>query len=207
VIDMGGGTTSIAVFHDKNLVYTDSVPIGGEHVSRDVARGLSTTMAHAERMKTLYGSAIPSAADEQEIIDVPLIGEESHGQANHVPRSMLVSIIRPRLEETFELVRNRLDDSGAKAVAGRRLVLTGGACQLQGVRELAAGILEKQVRIGRPMRIAGLAEATSGPAFSACAGLLRYAIEKSDEPWSAAAAQENPTGTIGRISQWFRDNL
>jgi cell division protein FtsA len=207
VIDMGGGTTSIAVFHDKNLVYTDSVPIGGEHVSRDVARGLSTTMAHAERMKTLYGSAIPSAADEQEIIDVPLIGEESHGQANHVPRSMLVSIIRPRLEETFELVRNRLDDSGAKAVAGRRLVLTGGACQLQGVRELAAGILEKQVRIGRPMRVAGLAEATSGPAFSACAGLLRYAIEKSDEPWSAAAAQENPTVTIGRISQWFRDNL
>lgn len=208
VVDMGGGTTTIAVFHERNLIYTDSVPIGGQHVSRDIARGLSTTLENAERMKVLYGSAIPSAADEQEIIDVPLIGEDAHVQANHVPRSMLVGIVRPRLEETFELVRNRLDDSGINGVAGRRLVLTGGASQLQGVRELAAMILEKQVRIGRPLRVNGLAEATSGPAFATCAGLLRYAVERSAETGPTGRdASESATSWTGRITQWLRENL
>jgi len=208
IVDMGGGTTTIAVFHERNLIYTDSVPIGGQHVSRDIARGMSTTLENAERMKVLYGSAIPSAADEQEIIDVPLIGEDAHVQANHVPRSMLVGIVRPRLEETFELVRNRLDDSGINGVAGRRLVLTGGASQLQGVRELATMILEKQVRIGRPLRVNGLAEATSGPAFATAAGLLRYAVERSAEAGQTGlAASESATSWTGRITQWLRENL
>ena len=159
-------------------------------------------------MKTLYGSAIPSPADEGELIDVPLVGEENQSHPNHVPRSILVGIIRPRLEETFELVRGRLEEHGLQRVAGRRLVLTGGASQLQGVRELAALILEKQVRIGRPLRINGLAEATSGPAFSSCAGLLRYAAENrgklSETPRIAAEAQGV---RLGRLGQWLRENL
>ena len=102
VIDMGGGTTSIAVFLEGNLVHTDTVPIGGFHVTSDIARGLSTPIAHAERMKTLYGSCLPSPTDDREIIDVPLVGEEDREHANHVPRSILTSIIQPRIEETFE---------------------------------------------------------------------------------------------------------
>ena len=114
-------------------------------------------------MKALFGSAISSTLDEREMIAVPQIGEEEDSQVNHVPKSLLVSIIAPRLEETFELVRNRLDASGCDQVAGRRVVLTGGACQLHGARELAGLILDKQVRIGRPMRVKGLAEATQRP--------------------------------------------
>ena len=111
LIDMGGGTTSIAVFYEGHLVHVDSIPVGGEHVTRDIARGLSTPVAHAERMKTQIGRAVAKPNDEYDIIDVPLIGEEDRTRPNHIPRSILVGIIRPRVEETFELVRSRLEAS------------------------------------------------------------------------------------------------
>ena len=206
VIDMGGGTTSIAVFYDGNLVFTDSIPVGGGHVTNDIARGLSTPLVHAERMKTLYGSAIPSASDERETISVPQVGEDDEGQANHVPKSLLVGIISPRLEETFELVRDRLDHSGFDKIAGRRVVLTGGASQLPGTRELAALILDKQVRVGRPLRIDGLAEATGGPAFATSAGLIHFALsERAELPRHARVLTEEPNGFIGRFGQWIRE--
>ena len=208
VVDMGGGTTTIAVFYDGHVMHTDAVPIGGDHVTNDIARGLSTPLFHAERMKTLYGSAIPSPSDEHELIDVPLVGEEHHAQPNHVPRSMLVGIIRPRLEETFELVRSKLESSNLAKIAGRRMVLTGGASQLHGVRELAALVLEKQVRMGRPLRINGLADATSGPAFSTSAGLLRYAVEKRNRMDDGAGLPfEAHSERFGRIGQWLRENF
>jgi cell division protein FtsA len=181
VIDMGAGTTSLAVFYDGHLIHADSVPIGGAHVTSDIARGLSTPLAHAERMKTLYGNANTSASDEREIIDVPLMGEEDRSQANHVPRSMLVGIIRPRLEETFELLRGQIEATGTHNVAGRRVVLTGGASLLQGVATLAGQVLDKQVRLGRPLKITGLADSTGGPAFANCAGLLAFAARRPDE--------------------------
>src|SRR5579872_2797268 len=206
VIDMGGGTTTLAVFFDGNLVFSDSVPVGGSHVTNDIARGLSTPIAHAERMKTLYGSAITSAVDEREMISVPQVGEEDDGQANHVPKSLLVGIIAPRLEETFELVRDRLEQSGFDKLVGRRIVLTGGACQLPGTRELAALILDKQIRIGRPLRIAGLAEATNGPAFATTAGLVHFAFsERAEIPRHGPALTEEPGGLIGRVGHWLRE--
>ncbi|MHA1567922.1 MAG: cell division protein FtsA, partial [Alphaproteobacteria bacterium] len=213
VIDMGGGTTSFAVFIDGHIVYSDCVPVGGQHVTNDIARGLSTPIAHAERMKTLYGSALVSASDEREVIDVPRIGESGIDHANHVPRSLLIGIIRPRLEETLELVRDRLEAAGFDRISGRRVVLTGGASQLQGAVDLAALILDKQARIGRPVSIAGLAEATGGPAFSTAAGLLTYAVENPTgiaEGLFAPSANDNqqaPTGFIGKAGEWLRQNF
>src|SRR5262249_35768511 len=138
-------------------------------------------IAHAERMKTLYGNCVPSPADERELITVPQVGEEDQAQANTIPRSILVGIIQPRLEETFELVRSRLESSGFDKIAGRRIVLTGRAGRLTGVRELAQLVLDKQVRMGRPIRIAGLAESTGGPAFAVAAGLIAYARRVADD--------------------------
>jgi cell division protein FtsA len=205
VIDMGGGTTTIGVFFGGNLVFADAVPVGGMHVTNDVARGLATPLAHAERMKALFGSAISSTLDDRETIAVPPIGEEEDGHVNHVPKSLLVSIIAPRVEETLELVRNRLEASGVDKIAGRRVVLTGGACQLHGVRELAGLILDKQVRIGRPMRIDGLAESTQGPAFSTAAGLLHFAVsEHAESPRLSRIAH---SGIFGRMGQWLRANF
>jgi cell division protein FtsA len=208
VIDMGGGTTSVAVFFDGNLVFTDSVPVGGGHVTNDIARGLSTPLLHAERMKTLYGSAIASAQDEREMITVPQIGEEEESQANHVPKSLVVGIIAPRLEETFELVRDRLEQSGFDKIAGRRAVLTGGACQLPGARELAGLILDKQTRIGRPLRLEGLAEATGGPAFATSAGLVHFALsERAETPRRSRALAEDSGGVLVRFGHWIRENF
>jgi cell division protein FtsA len=205
VIDMGGGTTTIGVFFGGNLIFADAVPVGGMHVTNDIARGLATPLAHAERLKALFGSAISSTLDERETLAVPQIGEEEDGHVNHVPKSLLVSIIAPRLEETFELVRNRLEASGCDKLAGRRIVLTGGASQLHGAREMAGLILDKQVRIGRPMHIKGLAEATHGPAFSTAAGLLLFAVsERAESPPPPHLARG---GIFGRVGQWLREYL
>ena len=208
VVDLGGGTTSIAVFFDQNMVFTDVVPVGGIHVTNDIARGLSTPVVHAERMKTLYGSAIASAADEREMITVPQIGAEDETEPAQIKKSLLVGIIAPRLEETFELVRNSLEASGFDKIAGRRVVLTGGAAQLAGTRELAALILDKQVRIGRPAQVPGLAEATAGPAFACSAGLVQFALSQSAEPLRQhGALAEEPNGLFGRVGVWIREHL
>jgi len=205
VIDMGGGTTTIAVFFGGNLIFADAVPVGGMHVTNDIARGLSTPVAHAERLKVLFGSAIRATLDDRQTIAVPAIGEEEDGHVNHVPKSMLVSIIAPRLEETFEMVRDRLEASGSDKIAGRRMVLTGGACQLHGARELAGTILDKQGRIGRPTRVAGLAESTHGPAFSTAAGLLHFAMSERAERERPMRSQ--PKNVFGRMTHWLRDNF
>lgn len=209
LIDMGGGTTSMAVFFDGRLVWTDSVPMGGSHVTNDIARGLTTPLAHAERLKTLFGSAVASPADEREIIDVPQVGEDEPSQANHVPKSLLVGIIQPRLEEIFEHVRAKLENSGFAKLAGRRVVLTGGASQLPGLRELAQTVLDKQVRMGRPLRISGLAESVGGPAFSTAAGLLHYSLHRLGElPTLAPQGVDAGGGRWwGRVGVWLKDNL
>ncbi len=208
LVDMGGGSTTIAVFHDGNLIHTATIPIGGAHVTNDIARGLSTPTSHAERLKTLYGSAIPSPSDDSEMIDVPQVGEDEQESAHHIPRSILNGIIRPRVEETLEMVRGRLEASGIERVAGRRVVLTGGSSQVQGVRDLAARILDKQVRVGRPIGIKGLADATCGPAFSTCAGLLAFGAEAEERAYAKREpANENFSGRFARIGKWLRESF
>jgi len=209
VIDMGGGTTSVAVFIDATLAFCAVLPIGGQHVTNDIARGFLATTNHAERLKTLYGSAIASPSDDRDMIDVPQIGEDEPGATNLVPRSALVGIIRPRIEETLEMVRDCLAENGMDRVAGRHVVLTGGACQLPGLPELAGRILDKQVRIGRPIHVAGLAEATAGPAFAVCAGLLVYAtrrpgVEAGSQFRLPARARGGP---LARFGQWLKENF
>ena len=208
LLDMGGGTTSIVVFVEGNLVFADVVPLGGQHVTNDIARGLATPTAQAERMKTLFGNAMPSPADERDMIDVPRVGEADPAAANHVPRSVLTGIIQPRLEETLEMVRDRLKFSGTARISGRRLVLTGGASQLQGVRELASRVLDKQVRIGRPVAIHGLAEATGGAAFAACAGLLVYGAHGYAELFQSLddSACDSRRG-LARVGRWLKRNF
>lgn len=206
VVDMGGGTTSIAVFYGRELIYTDAIPVGGQHVTNDIARGLTTSLHAAERMKTLYGSTIATATDDKDLIDVPPLGEEDSLHPNHVPRSYLVSIIAPRIEETLELVRSRLIDSGLGPIAGRRVVLTGGASQIPGLRELAQKYLEKQVRLGRPIRLQGLPDAVSGPAFSATAGLLHYVTERFHEMPAEIMATVEAGSVWQRAKMWLREN-
>lgn len=172
VIDMGGGVTSIAVFMEGALVHADVVPIGGAHVTADLARMLAAPVSAAERIKTLYGAALGDIETGTDVVAVPQMGEDSDEFAVRVPRSMLTRIIQPRIEEIFSEIQTRLRNSGYDVAAGRRAVLTGGACQLAGTRELAQRMLNKQVRIGRPKSFTGLPASSAGPDYSTALGLL-----------------------------------
>jgi len=206
VIDMGGGTTGMAVFGDGQLLHTAQLPIGGFHVTKDLATGLSTSLTHAERLKSLYGNVQSSPDDEREMVPVHLVGEEEH-QIAKVPRSMVVNIIRPRIEETFEYVKDRLDSSGLTRAAGNRVVLTGGACQLGGVRELAARMLNRQVRLGRPHAVRGLPDAASGPAFATTAGLLHWAAGEGRTLHDVDLEVAQPAGLFRRLVNFLKERV
>jgi cell division protein FtsA len=172
LIDMGAGVTSIAVFLEGHLVHADVVPMGGWQVTTDLARMLSAPLSAAERTKTLFGAALGDLEAGADVVAISQMGEDGEEAAMRVPRSMLTRIIQARLEETLGEVQSRLRASGFDVAAGRRAVLTGGACQLAGARELAARVLNKQVRIGRPQNLPGLPAAASGPDYATAVGLL-----------------------------------
>jgi len=172
VIDMGAGVTSVAVFMEGELVHADVVPLGGAHVTSDIARMLAAPLSAAERIKTLYGAALGDIEAGTDVVAVPQMGEDGDEFAVRVPRSMLTRIIQPRLEEILNEVNARLRASGFDVAAGRRAVLTGGASQLAGTRELAQRVLNKQVRVGRPQTFAGLPAASAGPDYATALGLL-----------------------------------
>ena len=206
-IDMGGGSTSASVFRGGSLVHVETVPVGGQHVTQDIARGLSTSIVGAERIKTLHGSAIASANEDREMIEAPPRGDDPGAGPVIAPRSLLKGIIAPRVEETLELLRDRLK-------AG--LVLTGGASQLAGVREVAVRVFDRPVRLGRPRRVPHLADAASGPAFTACAGILhrsafgpREAV--STKQFSSTKLRREPldprANPVAKAAAWLRDNL
>lgn len=216
-LDMGGGSTTAAVFAGGALVHVDGVAVGGSHVTADIARGLSTSMIGAERAKTLHGSAMASTNEDREMLEVPARGEDPSAGPVVVPRAILKNVIAPRVEETLELIRDRLKASGAPFEPGAGLVLTGGASQLTGVRELAVRVFDRPVRLGRPMRSPHLADAASGPAFCAAAGVL---VKQAYGPREAVSARKLLTtrigpkdapqvqgGLVSRAAGWLRENF
>jgi cell division protein FtsA len=210
LIEMGGGTTSVGVFAAGRLMHADAIAVGGHHVTTDIARGLTTRLSDAERLKTLYGSCLTAPSDERDTIALVHSGEDSD-QPHHVPKSQLTRIIRPRIEEILELVRDRLKQAGFGAHAGRRLVLTGGASQLTGLSDLARAILSPQVRIGRPLGIQGLPESAKSPAFAAAVGLLVYpqvaGIEHFEPHRQGLMRASGSDGYIAKVGRWLKDSF
>jgi cell division protein FtsA len=211
-IDFGGGTTTISVFSDGRFRHADALPVGGGHVTADLARGLSTRLEHAERLKVMHGSALPGGGDERDMVTIqPLAGDDSEGQIQ-IPRSVMNRIIRARVEETLEMVRDRLNRSGFGATVGKRVVLTGGASQLNGLPEAARRVLGRNVRIGRPMGVAGLPEAAKGPAFSAAVGLMIYPQvagmeSRGTSRSSRLKAAAGTGGRLQRVGQWLKESF
>jgi cell division protein FtsA len=213
-IDMGGGSTSVAVYQGGSLVHVDSLAVGGSHVTQDVARGLSTSIAGAERIKTLHGSAIASANEDREMIEAPPRGDDPGAGPVVAPRSLLKGIIAPRVEETLELLRERLKVAGALGAPSSGVVLTGGASQLAGVREVAVRVFDRPVRLGRPRRVPHLADAASGPAFCSAAGVLhraafgpREAGPKRPSGQRGGAGADPRANLVLRAATWLRENL
>ena len=206
-VDLGAGATNIAIFLKNHLIFADSVRLGGDHLTHDIAAGLSMPQAAAERIKTFHGGAVATGLDDRELIEAPHIGDRHPAERRTISRSALIGVIRPRLEEILEEVRARLDAAGFAHLPARRIVLTGGGAQLLGVEEVASRILGQQVRIGKPMRVAGLPQAATGAGFSAAVGLALYAAQPQDELWDFEPVGEfSPRRRLAQAVRWFRDN-
>lgn len=209
VIDMGGGTTSIASFKHGHPIYFASLPVGGNNVTNDIVCGLNTSFPHAERLKILHGCAFLSTQDSEETLNIYPLGEEDDSCIKQIPRADLISIITPRIEETFEMVGRKLAEAGLQGISNHRVVLTGGASQLPGVREIASMVLDKQVRLGRPKNILNLPDPLYGPAFSSCIGMLLFALNYSERKPNKIINRpaRGGDGKLGKLFSWFKQNF
>ncbi len=206
-IDMGGGATGISVFIKKHMIYADSVRLGGDHVTSDIAKGLLVPNATAERIKTFYGGVVATGMDDREMIEIGGDSGDWEKDRRKVSRSELIGIMRPRVEEILEEVRARLDAAGFEHLPSQQIVLTGGGSQIPGLDGLAARILGQQVRLGRPLRVQGLPQAATGPAFSSAVGLCLFAAHPQDEWWDFDIPSSRlPARSLRRAVKWFRDN-
>lgn len=209
VIDIGGGTTSIASFRHGHPVFFSSLSVGGNNVTNDIAYGLTTSFAHAERLKTLHGCAFLTAQDKSELINVYPVGEEDDSSIKQVPKSDLINIITPRMEEIFEMVNRKFQEHGLGDISSHRVVLTGGGSQLSGIREVAAMVLDKQVRLGKPKNISNLPDNLYNPSFSTCIGLLLFALnyteKKPNKIVNKPARSEG--GIFSSVVNWVKQNF
>ena len=206
-IDMGGGSTGISIFMRKHMIYSDSVRMGGDHVTSDISMGLQVAPAMAERIKTFYGGVLATGMDDREMIEVGSNTGDWERDRRTVSRAELIGIMRPRLEEILEEVRVRLDAAGFEHLPSQQIVLTGGGSQIPGLDGLASKILGQQVRLGRPLRVQGLPQAATGSAFSAAVGLSLFAAHPQDEWWDFdIPAEKYPARSFKRAVRWFREN-
>jgi cell division protein FtsA len=208
-LDMGGATTTVSVFAEGQLVYADTIAIGGHHLTLDIARNLSVSVADAERLKTMYGSVLPGQADERDLIPITPVGSTIDEAPGHIPRSHITRILRPRIEEVLTAVRDRMQATGMMDICGRRFVLTGGASELTGLPEVGRRMLARNVRNGRPMGIAGLPEMAKGAAFATVAGMLIYP-QVCGQEYAEPRRLAKLTGTDGyfaRVGNWLRTSF
>ena len=172
-IDLGAGTTSVSIIENNKLIFADSISVGGNNITNDIVSGINTPMESAERLKTLYGSVFSNPSDEYELIDVPLLGSNNN-QFKQINRSELNLLIKPRVEETLELIRQKLKEYNLHNKRYRRVVLTGGGSLLEGIDEYAKIIFDSQVRVSVPINIEIQNEKIKKPQFSVIFGLLLY---------------------------------
>ncbi len=206
-VDMGGGATGISIFMKKHMIYADSVRMGGDHVSSDISKGLQVPLVVAERIKTKHGGVHATGMDDREMIEMGGDSGDWEKDRRQISRTELIGIMRPRVEEILEEVRARLDAAGFDSLPSQQIVLTGGASQIPGLDGLASRILGQRVRMGRPLRVQGLPQAATGPAFSSAVGLCLFAAHPQDEWWDFDIPTERyPARSLKRAFRWFKDN-
>ena len=200
-IDLGASSTSIALFENEKLIFMDAINVGGKNITNDIARGVSTNIESAERLKTLYGSVISSPSDEYELIEIPMSNEPS--KFKQINRSTINSIIKPRAEETLELIWQKLKEYNFHKKHIRNLILTGGGAILEGIDEYARDIFDSNVRIGMPLSIKGLDKKFINPQFSQTIGTILF--NKSDYEIEFLRSEEKykKNTVLSRFSSWL----
>jgi cell division protein FtsA len=211
VVDVGGGTTDMAIFIDGDVWYTAVIGVGGNHITSDIAHGLRLPMSQAEEIKIQHGHAVQSAVGVQESFNVKPFGEQETIQLN---RQELAHIIEARVEEIFGLVLQEIKRSGYDGLLPAGMVLTGGSSALLGIREVAAQVLTVPVRIAKPENLVGMADRLNSPAFSTSVGLLRWAVMMNEyspqgekhpkSPPRVAAEVQGGALNWEKIKNWLR---
>ena len=221
VIDLGGGTSSAAIFMDGKLIYIDTVPVGGQHVSTDIARILSTPLGEAERLKAVHGSITPIDAmasaptsvrqavelGRSDNITLPGLGDVIEAGGKTIERSLLSAVIKPRIEEIIELLMDRMRAGRMEYAAGNRFVLTGGGSQMTGIADFCAQLAGRNVILGQPAGISNLAVEETSRSSAAAIGALIHVSRLSEDDPAERQTRTLPHGPIERLGAWFRDNL
>jgi cell division protein FtsA len=193
VVDIGGGTTDILLYIDGGIAHTSVIPVGGNNITNDIAAGLRTPMAEADRLKRLSGCALGRMVGDEEEIEVPGVGGH---QPRRTARRVLSDIIEPRVEEIFAVIRKRIEDTGMLEQLSAGVVLTGGAVLLEGMPEFAEEILGMPVRIGFPTGVKGITQLVHGPQYATGVGLVKFGAQAMAE---ALAREQAPAHSMTRI--------
>ena len=204
MVDIGGGTTDLVIYVDGAVVHTSVVSVGGQHLTNDIALGLRTPRAEAERIKQRYGCALVRMVDQDENMEVPSVGGRPPTEQ---PRQMLAHIIEPRVEEIFSLVHRAILDTGYADLLASGLVITGGTTLLEGIAEAAEEVTGMPVRRGRPFGFGGMKDMVESPVYATGAGLVNYGSKFSQGRKSIFKVREERVfdKVFGRMTDWFKE--
>jgi cell division protein FtsA len=204
LVDVGGGTTDIAVFCNGAIRHTAVIPIAGDQVTNDIAVSMRTPTQYAEDIKIRYACALSQLANPDESIEVPSVGDRP---ARRLARQTLAEVVEPRYEELFNLIREELRRSGFEETIAAGIVLTGGSARMEGAIELAEEIFHVPVRLGLPAQVKGLSDVVRNPIYSTSVGLLLYARENSAPATRGAVIGGNVAGILSRMKNWVKGNF
>ncbi len=205
LVDIGGGTTDIAVFTDGSIRHTAVIPIAGDQVTSDVAVALRTPTQYAEEIKIKYGCCLTQMANPEETIEVPSVGERP---PRRLARQTLAEVIEPRYEELFTLVQAELRRTGMEDMIAAGIVLTGGSSKMDGGVELAEEVFHMPVRLGKPQYVNGLADIIQNPIYATGVGLLLYGHHYQDKKVSDLhSVDRGKSGVLNRMNAWFKNNF
>ena len=204
IVDIGGGTTDLAVFSGGAIRHTAVIPIAGDQVTNDIAVSMRTPTQYAEDIKIRYACALSQLANPDESIEVPSVGDRP---ARRLARQTLAEIVEPRYEELFGLIRDELRRSGFEEVIAAGIVLTGGSAKMEGAIDLAEEIFHMPVRLGLPQLVKGMPEVVQNPIHSTGVGLLLYGRENATPARRGRSLPGNVGGVLERMSSWFKGNF
>lgn len=206
LVDIGGGTTDIAIFTEGSIRHTGVIPIAGDQVTNDIAMALRTPTQHAEEIKIKYACALTQLAGPDETIKVPSVGERA---PRDLSRQALAEVVEPRYDELFTLVQAEVRRSGYEEMIPAGIVLTGGTSKMEGVVELAEEIFHMPVRVGYPQSAKGLSDIVRNPIYSTGVGLLQYGISQLDASGAAGLARNanEDQGLLSRMKAWMQSNF
>jgi cell division protein FtsA len=202
LVDIGGGTTDIAVFTEGAIRHTAVIPIAGDQVTNDIAVALRTPTHHAEEIKLRFGCALPQLVSGEESVEVPSVGDRP---PRRLARQVLAEVVEPRFEELFNLVQAEVRRAGLEDLMAAGVVLTGGSARMEGVAELAEEVFHAQVRIGKPDHLAGMADVVRNPTYATGVGLLMYGADRMNG--SVAPPAGSMLSLWDRMKSWFQRNF